>query len=343
MPKGENGEAEPRMPIAGVDSIIRHSKFVHRQCFSLAFCLAVLSPIGLGQDTHKLLTTVPLDFVPIACSADAGNSKLIITTGDGQVIFYDLKQARVTSRLRVDGSPLMIHRLEGDRLGLVGHWNGSKISLLDLFGGRLMRSIAVGDGPTYFARYGEGILVLLARARQIAFLNRYTYHPGKRLLFEEPVSGLAAAPGRRLAYVAVAMRKIAVVDLASRRLLHEFNMMTARETPLLVDPGERRLFAFGPRNTLLRISLDGETESGRISLGAGPVGLVMDHEGKYLYVSNGLEGTVSVVDAESLTEMGKVSVGSRPSFMAVSRDGRYVFVCNRGAKSISILERTIGG
>ncbi|MBI2822800.1 MAG: YncE family protein [Acidobacteria bacterium] len=294
---------------------------------------------ALAQETHRLAATISLDSVPVACSVSSDNRKLLITTGDEQVLFYDLRRGRVLSRLRTDGSPLLIHRLPGDKTALVGHWNGRKISLLDLYGNRFMRNIAVGDGPTFFAQNNRLVLLLLARAQKLSFLNPYTLRPSKDVAFDGPPAGLAVAPGRDRAYVAVATQKMAVVDLASRRALHSFPVQTAKDTALAVDPEERWLFALGPRNTVMRISLDAEKESKRISTGAGSVDLKISPDGKYLYVSNGLDGKVSILAAESLTDLEQISVGARPSFLDVSRDNRYVFVCNRGDRTISVLER----
>jgi YVTN family beta-propeller protein len=62
-------------------------------------------------------------------------------------------------------------------------------------------------------------------------------------------------------------------------------------------------------------------------------------DGKYLYVTNGLEGKLAIFDAESLAQLEQISVGVRPSSVAVSHDDRYVLVCNRQSRTISILER----
>ncbi|MBI4456349.1 MAG: beta-propeller fold lactonase family protein [Acidobacteria bacterium] len=305
------------------------------------FCalLCAVSVPTFGQETHKLLTTIKLDSVPASCSVSPDNHKLVITTADDQVLFYDLRQARITSRLRVDGSPLFIHRLPGGKFAMVGHWNGRKISLVDLYGGRFVRNVPTADGPTFFGQYNRVILLLQTRAAKLSFLNEYTFRPAKDVVFDAEATGLAVAPGRGRAYVAVGMQKIGVVDVIARELSHSFNVLTAKNTPLAIDLNERWLFALGPRNTVLRISLDEEKESKRISTGSGSTALKMSDDGKYLYVSNGLEGRVSILDAESFTELEQVSVGTRPSCLDVSRDNRYVFVCNRGPKTISILQR----
>ena len=297
---------------------------------------------GLAQETHRTVTTVSLESVPVACSVSPDNTKLVITTADDQVLFYSLKQGRILARVRLDGAPLYVHRLDR-KMALVGRWNARSISVLDLFGNRVLRSVMVGDGPTFFGQDDRSVLLVLTRARKLTFLNPYTFKPAGSVAFDGEPSGLAVAAGRGRAYVAVGMKKIAVIDLASRVLLHSFDLITARDTPLVVDAGERWLYALGLRNSVVRISLADERENKRISTGSGATAMSLGADGKYLYVTNGLDGKLSILDAESLTYLEQISVGSRPACVEASPDGLYVFVCNRGSKSISILARASGG
>ncbi|HEY2931759.1 MAG TPA: YncE family protein [Acidobacteriota bacterium] len=310
----------------------------------LLVLLAVLiGPAVYAQATHKLYTTIRLDSVPVACSLSSDNQKLAITTADEQVLVYDLRLARVVRRIRVEGSPLYIHRLPHGKLAVVGFWNGRRIGLFDLYGNRLMRNVPTGDGPTFFAQYNQTILLAQSREQRVSFLNGFNLRSAKDLSFDGAVGGLAVAPRRRTAYVIVGMHKIAVIDLLSRSVLHSFEVLTARDSPLKIDRDERWLFALGPRNTLLRISLDVERETKRISTGSGPVGLAISADGKYLYVCNGLEGSVAVFETDTLTEQEQIQVGVRPAFVEPGSDNRYVLVCNRGSKTIAILERVSAG
>ena len=309
-----------------------------RNAFLLSLPLLGCSAI-YAQETHKLLTTIKLDAVPVACSLSGDNQKLVITTGDNQVLIYDLRLAKVVRRIPVEGSPLYIHRLPLGRLALVGFWNGRRIGLFDLYGYRQMRNVPTGDGPTFFAQYNQTILLAQTRAQKVSFLSGFNFRSTKDLLFDGAVAGVAVAPGRRTAYAIVGMHKIAVIDLVSRSTLHSFEVATAKDSPLVIDSSEQWLFAIGPRNTVIRISVDDEKESKRISTGGGSVGLAKSGDGKFLYVCNGLEGRIAVIEASSLTELEQLQVGVRPAFIETSADNHYVLVCNRGSNTISVLER----
>ncbi|HEV8130161.1 MAG TPA: beta-propeller fold lactonase family protein [Acidobacteriota bacterium] len=275
----------------------------------------------------------------MSCAITPNNAKLVIVTENNELLFYDLRQGRPINRLRLDGTPLFLHLLPGNKLALVGHWNGRKISLLDLYGNRFIRSVFVAGAPTYFGQFGKEILVLLSREQKVAFLSGYSFRPLKEVVFDAAATGLAVAARRQRAYVAVGMRKVAVVDLASRKLVRTFDLVTARDTPLVIDPAERWLFALSPRNSVVRVSLEEEKENKRISTGSGPSAMGISADGKYLYATNGLEGKLAIFDAENLTQLDQVSVGVRPSWVTISHDDRYVLVCNRGSRTISILER----
>jgi YVTN family beta-propeller protein len=73
--------------------------------------------------------------------------------------------------------------------------------------------------------------------------------------------------------------------------------------------------------------------------GPGPSALAVTPDGKFLYVANQFEGTVSsfVVDGTSgaLTAGPTVVVGTAPSGIAVTPDGGFLYVSNTGSSNVS--------
>jgi 6-phosphogluconolactonase len=77
------------------------------------------------------------------------------------------------------------------------------------------------------------------------------------------------------------------------------------------------------------------------SSGPGPAALAATPDGKFLYVSNQFEGTVTgfSVDASGiltrLTPGATASVGTAPSGMAITPDGGFLYVSNSGSSNVS--------
>ncbi len=75
-----------------------------------------------------------------------------------------------------------------------------------------------------------------------------------------------------------------------------------------------------------------------IATGDGPFGLATNPVSAALYVTNYLEGTLSVIDRASGQETSRIDVGNFPSGVAVSPDGSRVYVANLGTDSVTVLD-----
>jgi YVTN family beta-propeller protein len=72
--------------------------------------------------------------------------------------------------------------------------------------------------------------------------------------------------------------------------------------------------------------------------GARPMSLRLGSDDRYLYVSNGRLGTVSVIDAHSYEIVTNIKVGTRPWGIALSPDGKYLFTANGPSDDISVVD-----
>ncbi|HEX6575518.1 MAG TPA: beta-propeller fold lactonase family protein, partial [Gemmatimonadaceae bacterium] len=80
---------------------------------------------------------------------------------------------------------------------------------------------------------------------------------------------------------------------------------------------------------------------GTISLEKGegkPVGIVVSHDGRWLYAANGRTSTVSIVDLSRGTVSGTIRVGRRPWGIALSRDGKRLYTANGLSNDVSVID-----
>ena len=64
----------------------------------------------------------------------------------------------------------------------------------------------------------------------------------------------------------------------------------------------------------------------------------LSSDGRFLYVSNGRAGSVSIIDAHSYAVTGEIKVGTRPWGIAISPDGKYLFTANGPSDDISVVD-----
>jgi YVTN family beta-propeller protein len=74
-----------------------------------------------------------------------------------------------------------------------------------------------------------------------------------------------------------------------------------------------------------------------ITVGSGPVGVVVLPNGNYVYVTNGYSNNVSVIRTSDNTVVRTITVGDRPMDMAVLSNGNYIYVPNRFSYDVDVI------
>ena len=60
----------------------------------------------------------------------------------------------------------------------------------------------------------------------------------------------------------------------------------------------------------------------------------------FAYVTNAVDGTVSVIDTATNTVVGTIPVGANPNRLAVTPDGTHVYVANVTGNTVSVIRTT---
>jgi YVTN family beta-propeller protein len=120
-------------------------------------------------------------------------------------------------------------------------------------------------------------------------------------------------------------------------------------TPVLIDPAT----GVASSGTVSVVDLARREEVCSIAVGLHPCGLVLNRDGRRLFVANANSDTVSVIDtaARAVIETIKVAptqvlpVGSAPNAVALSRDEGTLYVANGGNNSVAVvhLGTLVGG
>src|SRR4249919_3779231 len=68
-----------------------------------------------------------------------------------------------------------------------------------------------------------------------------------------------------------------------------------------------------------------------------PVALVLSPAGTHGYVSNQIDGTVSVIDISTGAVSATIPVGNSPIGVSITPDGRHIYVANFGDGTVSMI------
>lgn len=247
--------------------------------------------------------------------------------------FCDNEDAAIVSP---DGATLYVNALSGG----IDAFDAATLDMRF----RIAMPWAGGDmgAPMAFTRDGSGLVVGDAANGLVAFvdaargvLETTTYScPG--------ATGIAFSADERFVYVlCISSFEGAVLDAHTHALLRVF--------PAGAYPSSYRNFVGDPPVPLYVAE---GSESGDVvaldslshalgppsRVGRQPEGIVASQDGHRLYVSNGGDDTVSIVDADTRSEIATIAVGRYPTGLALSPDGTRLYVADTDDDSISIVD-----
>jgi len=80
-----------------------------------------------------------------------------------------------------------------------------------------------------------------------------------------------------------------------------------------------------------------QTVTATIPVGTYPTVVASTPDGAYVYVTNDLNSSVSVISTATNTVSATVTVGNQPSGLAVTPDGTYAYVANEEGNTVSVI------
>lgn len=173
------------------------------------------------------------------------------------------------------------------------------------------------DGLTYFTQpYDGGVGITSTQSRTI---------DGFILTGENP-TGLAFSPDGATAYVANQSAQVSVVDVASRQTVASIPV----DNPLAVrvSPDGTQLFVATGNTAVYIVDVATRAILKSVEVGYAPNGFAVHPDGRILYVSSFMGGTVSEIDMFTGTSLRTFEVGGTPQEMALNRKGTKLYVAN---------------
>jgi YVTN family beta-propeller protein len=146
--------------------------------------------------------------------------------------------------------------------------------------------------------------------------------------------GVAVSPDGSKLYVTNSNGdSVSIIDTATNKIINTWYV--GREPKgIAVAPDGTVFVTISGAHT---VSVFG-TVSGAVAVGNDPTGVAVNPVGTKAYVTNSVDGTVSVIDTSNNTVTATVSVGNWPWGVAVTPDGKKVYVANEESNTIPIID-----
>jgi len=176
------------------------------------------------------------------------------------------------------------------------------------------------DGLTYFTElFNAGVGITSTRTRTLDGFIQTGQIP----------TGVTFAPDGATAYVTnQGSQNVGVIDVATAQQVSTIFTPAGSPSVVRVSPDGTRLFAATASTTVYIVDTRSQQIIGSVEVGFVPNGFAVHPDGRIIYVSAALGGTVSEVDMFTGTVLRTVFVGGTPQDMAVTRDGQRLYVGN---------------
>jgi YVTN family beta-propeller protein len=218
----------------------------------------------------------------------------------------------------------------------VNNDQGNSLTAIDPRTGKPGRTVPVTDPYNlYFTPDGHYAIVVSERLARLDFRDARTMRLHHSLSI--PCSGVNhidfTADGRYLLVSCEFDGKVVKVDVANERVVGSLTLDPggAPQDVKLSPDGKLFYIADMDRNGVWIVDADRMRKVGFIPTGMGAHGLYVSRDSRYLYVSNRMEGSVSVISfaTRKVVHKWRIPGGGSPDMGGVSADGKVLWLSGR--------------
>lgn len=231
------------------------------------------------------------------------------------------------------------------------------ITLIDADSERILDTVRVGkaylglafseDEKRLYASGGNDNQLLVYKIDNQKLVRDQPIVLGKPWPVKISPTGLCLDDARHRLYVVTKEDSaLYVVDTQTRNVLSRQNIGAAAYTCLL-SPDKQTLFIslWGGASVLL-FNTNSLTSTAKIATNKNPNDLLLTHDGKYLFVANGNDNTVALIDVgkqqviETLTTslFPNAPVGTTPNGLALNEDENTLYIANADNNCLAVFD-----
>jgi YVTN family beta-propeller protein len=277
----------------------------------------------------------------VALPAMAGGLAFVINSGGASISLIDVATRKEVRRIPVLREPHHMALTPDHRYLLVGDTTGNELLFLNPRTGDVEKRMPMSDPyQLQFSPNGKWLTIAGLARNQVDIYDAATLKLVKRFPLAALPSHINYAPDSSVVYVSLQQtNRLVAIDLND---LHVLWNKPVGDTPagVLWHDGRILVGIMGGDYVAVVDPVDGHVE-GRIRTGRGAHVLFVSPDGRTIYVSNRVEGTIVALDATSLKEIRSYKLPGGPDDMDFAPDGK-IWISRRWAHSVAILDPATG-
>jgi YVTN family beta-propeller protein len=285
------------------------------------------------------------DYSTVATIPVGKRPRGIHASPDGQLIYVAMSGTPITAPPQLDahGNPIFKRGKDDDDDDAQADKSADGIGIVDVASRKLKGKIFAGSDPEEFALSidGKDIYVSNEDTKSASVVNIAASKVEHIIPIGQEPEGVAVTPDGKQFYVTCESGgDVYVIETSGYTIAGHFKVEPRPRTVAFLPSAG---VAFVPSESVGLVNIVDSKDfklikSITLPSGARPMSVRLSGDGRYLYVSNGRLGTVSVIDAHSDEIVASIKVGTRPWGIALSPDGKFLFTANGPSDDISVVD-----
>ena len=268
---------------------------------------------------------------------------IVLNSDDDSLSTIDTQSHLETSRSYIGRQPHHLIVTPDGKSLIAAMAGGNELVFIDRDTGAVEKRQEVSDPYQIgFSPDGKWFVANSLRLDRIDIYDAKTYQLAHRLSAPTMPSHIGFAPDSGTLYVTLqGTDRVTAIDLAAG--VPRWTVPVGRQPAgILVRPSGAILVAVMGADYIVKLApADGEIV-GLVHTGRGAHNFLLSPDGKTLYVSNRVAGTISVLDADTLRVTATLGAPGGPDDMALSADGKELWATGRWRASVDVIDLATG-
>ncbi len=278
---------------------------------------------------------------PMAARRALDGLAFVINSGDASISLFDVATRQELRRIPMQREPHHMALTPDHRSLLVGDTAANEMVFLDPATGDIQKRVTVSDPYQFgFSPDGRWLVVNGLARNQVDILDAATMRLSSRIHVSSMPSHENFSPDSSTVFVSLqGSNSVVAIDLKSGKPVWQ---AVVGQTPagVLWHRGKLLVGIMGADDIAVVNPADGKVER-RIKTARGAHVMFVSHDGKSIYVSNRVDGSIVVLDAETLAETRRFRIKGGPDDMDFAPDGR-IWATLRWAQSVAVIDPRTG-
>ncbi len=279
--------------------------------------------------------------VLFANTAAASDLAFVVNSNDASVSLIDVQSRQELKRIALLREPHHMALTPDHRSLIIGDTAGNSLFFLDPRSGAMQRRVTVSDPyQIQFSPDGRFFTVAGLARNQIDIYDAKSFTLLHRIPARSMPSHMNYSPDSERVFVSLqGTGRLVAIATATGRVLWDTKV---GRTPagVLWNRGRLLVGMMGEAHFAVVDPSDGHVEK-VIPTGRGAHTMFVSHDGKLIYATNRVDGTLSVIDPVTLAVLRTISVPGGPDDLDFAPDGK-IWAALRFAQSVAVIDPATG-